>query len=95
MSILTGSKIIQNENNMALKLEGTYDEFVALNEDITNFITHVGGVINEEVGHASMVVILQMQIKIFTEIENIKVQQEWIIERLKQLRNDSEISKLN
>ena len=81
MNILNGSPKTQNDN-MALKLEDTMDNFVALDSDTSDFIAYIGGIIKEEISHDAMIAIIQMQTKIFSRIEKIESTQQWIINHI-------------
>lgn len=72
-----------------MKVDSTFDEFASLDDEVTDFITYIAGVLRGDISQESMIAIIQMQTKIFNEINIIKAKQDWLENKFMELDNGS------
>lgn len=78
---------------MTINVKDCFDEFVALDNDIVDLIEYVSEHIKDSTNHETMIAMMQLQIKIFTKLEELQTKQDWIEERIKQLKGSKIITK--
>jgi len=78
---------------MAINVKESFNEYVALNDEISDFIIYVSEQIQTDNSKETMVVMMQLQIKLFTAISELQTKQDWIIKKLKNFKADDNIPK--
>ncbi len=67
-----------------------FDKYVALDTEVTVLINYIAKTMEEISGdNSSAIIMVQMLTHIYTEIEKIRTDQEWIIDQIKDIQNET------